>query len=191
MVQAILRGEKTQTRRIIKPQPTAQLIECGTGKKYWAINPDKLNSEYFHHNYGMVGDILWVRETYMPLTLGFAYNADGIWNEKFSGVRWKPSIFMPKEACRIKLKINNIRVERLNDISESDAIQEGVDRWIEERMRSKPVHYKVYYHEKGDESSFSSCPIVSYETLWQSINGEDSWKLNPWVWVIEFERILI
>lgn len=100
---------------------------------------------------------------------------------------WKPSIHMPKEACRLFLKIKSINVERLQDITKEDAIAEGIGRWVEERLKSKPVHYQLYYTEPGDDSMYSSCPILSFESLWQSINGPDSWDENPWVWVVEFE----
>lgn len=97
---------------------------------------------------------------------------------------------MPKEACRIFLKLKSIRIERLNDITESDAIAEGIERWTEERMKSKPTHYKVYFQncKPEDLMSYTSDPIDSYETLWQKINGEKSWAENPFVWVYEFER---
>jgi hypothetical protein len=96
---------------------------------------------------------------------------------------------MPKDACRIFLEVTDVRVERLNEITESDAIAEGVERWIEERMKSKPIHYKLYFHEKGSECSYTSCPIDSYETLWQKINGENSWSENPFVWVYTFKQV--
>jgi len=208
MVQAILRGEKTQTRRIMQEQPPCQLLSCGTSGRYWADNPEDLRAKYFRCKYE-IGDILWVRETWAKTGDNFHddwerksiyyFKADNPFNEKelhenypqMKGFpKWRPSIFMPKEACRIFLKLKSIRVERLNDISESDAIAEGVERWIEERMKSKPTHYKVYYQncKPEDLMSYTSCPIDSYETLWQKINGEKSWDENPFVWVYEFER---
>jgi hypothetical protein len=133
-------------------------------------------------------DTLWVRETFqiLPPNMVF-YKAD---TENKATGNWKPSIFMPKEACRIFLKLKSIRIERLNSISESDAIAEGIERWTEERMKSKPTHYKVYFQncKPEDLMSYTSDPIDSYETLWQKINGEKSWEENPFVWVYEFER---
>ena len=97
---------------------------------------------------------------------------------------------MPKAACRIFLKITEIRVERLQDIGEEDAKKEGIFSWVDERMKSKPVRYTSYcdFDNPKDPALYTSCPINSFETLWQSINGKDSWAVNPWVWVIVFER---
>lgn len=188
MVQAILRGEKTQTRRIIKSNEISEKINLARCKY-------------------KVGDILWVRETFTILepehcegmSERFYYKADHHemnedWRleciRKGYPYKWKPSLFMPRSASRIFLKIKSIRVERLNNISESDAIAEGIERWIETRMVSKPTHYKVYFQncKPEDLMSYTSDPIDSYETLWQKINGEKSWAENPFVWVYEFER---
>jgi hypothetical protein len=97
---------------------------------------------------------------------------------------------MPKTAARLWLQITGIRVERLQTITEDDAKAEGVERWIEERMRSKPEYYKIYYREPGDiDSHYCSTAQCSFETLWRSINGPESWDANPYVWVIEFKVI--
>jgi len=152
--------------------------------------------------YGQVGDVLWVRET---LKADFdtddrvvlsKYAADSTHvlystNDEYNGsVRhWTskrksvPSIHMPKEACRLFLKIKDIRVERLQNISEEDAIQEGIERIKKDGMlsfRSYAVNYEACVF-----------PYVSFETLWKKINGSQSWNENPWVWVIEFERIIL
>lgn len=161
MVQAILRGDKTQTRRIIKPQPSKQLFDVNMG--YWSEEPENLKQPYFKATY-RVGDIMWVRETFQPITKGFKYKADGIYTEGHPANKWKPSIFMPKEACRIFLKVTNIRVERLQDISNSDIVKEGA-------------------------ASFGCCTKkLNWQILWEKINGIESWKDNPWVFVYEFER---
>lgn len=108
-------------------------------------------------------------------------------------VAWKPSIFMPRRASRINLEITNIRVERLNHISEEDAEAEGVEY---DSDRDKPWGgghedgggYLDYFFK--DEESFS-CQTAkeSFQTLWESINGKDSWEYNPFVWVIEFKKV--
>jgi hypothetical protein len=204
MVQAILRGEKTQTRRIIKPQPTAEVFSAIIGgydnipkmARFWTKRePNNPLIEDIKLKYN-VGDILWVRETWhpkrhnMPTGWKYEYKATAKEDGNPTDEPWKPSIFMPKEACRIFLKLTKIRIERLNDITEDDAIAEGIERWTEERMKSKPTHYKVYFQncKAEDLCSYTSCPIDSYETLWQKINGEKSWEENPFVWVYEFER---
>jgi len=207
MVQAILRGEKTQTRRIINPQPIEDL-ESGyvfDGKHKSIYKNDSTHEDWriqFISDWCKykIGNILWVRETWQHTkclninfedeNYGFVYKADGQPWEDYEQWTWKPSIFMPKEACRLFLKLTNIRIERLNDISESDAVAEGIERWTEERMKSNPTHYKVYFQncKPEDLMSYTSCPIDSYETLWQKINGEKSWAENSFVWVYEFER---
>jgi hypothetical protein len=95
---------------------------------------------------------------------------------------------MPKAASRIWSMVEDVRVERLHDISKEDAIAEGVGRWVETRMKSQPTHYKVYTDE-DPEALYTSDPIDSYRTLWISINGQESWDANPWLWVIKY-RIL-
>ena len=186
MVTAILENKKTQTRRVISSQPVngncklMRLMEStdrDKNKKKGYFSWEELENEYsikpnddpiyFKCPYGENGDRLWVRETFC-LNNGFIYfKADGI--QLLPGnAKWKPSIFMQKIDSRITLEITNIRVERLNDISESDAIAEGID-WEDD-----------YVHMRAKDA---------YESLWKKINGEESWKQNPWVWVIEFERI--
>ena len=125
--------------------------------------------------YGTVGDQLWVRETFAyPNDQVTIYRADWREDAKSRGldniplndknIKWKPSIFMPRTAARIQLEITNIRIERLNDISEEDATKELVCSG---------------YIPAVDE----------YKELWESINGIGSWALNPFVWVIEFKVI--
>lgn len=94
---------------------------------------------------------------------------------------FKPSIHMPKEAARIWLQVEDVRVERLHDISENDAINEGIDRRLEPSAPNG-IHYKHYLKDKWGPS-----PKHSFETLWHSINGKESWDNNPWVWVISFK----
>jgi hypothetical protein len=166
MVKAILAGNKTQTRRIIKPQYSIK-------EKY------------------KIGDVLWVRETYRVINHSghgsiYFYKADACFTDlNDKNIKWKPSIFMPKEACRIKLKITDIKVERLQDISEQDAIHEGIEfkEWNNGFVLNKG--FKIY----GCRATYDENPIVSYRSLWEQINGKDSWNINHWVWVIQFERI--
>ena len=151
MVRAILDGRKTQTRRDIKEK-----LMCGE------------DAHVNNCQYGKPGDRLWVRETfcYHDDLARYLYKADGV-----TGVKWKPSIFMPRIASRIMLEITGIRVERLQDISEEDAIAEGVDG------ENEAAKIGAEWYEK---------PKRAYRRLWKSINGTGSWDLNPFVWVIEF-----
>lgn len=180
MVQAILAGRKTQTRRILKNQPPAQTYKPiyypGQRKDLRVSfrNRSGLYSPFTRFKY-QPGDILWVRETFAkpPITaFGVPYIHKAGFDRTFCG--WKPSIHMPKEAARIFLKVTNVRVERLNNISENDAMAEGVIfHWYDEERNIKIQNAYSLFKE-----------------LWQSINGKKHpWESNPWVWVYEFERI--
>lgn len=195
MVEAILDGRKTQTRRIVKKQPNPKLSVYPVLKNDWDGKKDypltlffydektqkkSIDVEYQKIHY-QKDDILWVRETWSPNNDdSFDYKTDYPFTHPQGG--WKPSIFMPKTACRIFLKVKNVRVERLQDISERDAICEGVLK-VEETQKYNWEYYKNY--KKGID--FMS-PIDSFQSLWESINGHESWDVNPFVLVIEFER---
>lgn len=188
MVQAILNGTKTQTRRIIKPQPKeGYLPKIHTdhfGKRYLESRKSAIELEYIDWKFYQIGDILWVRETFGKLVTddSFCYAADVCcpkYDKPFFG--WKPSIHMPKEAARIFLKVTNVRCERLNDITEADAIAEG----IEKTSIAPFVHRYKNYLVKQKLTS----PISSFKTLWMKINGLESWEENPYVWVYDFEVI--
>jgi len=192
MVQAILAGTKTQTRRLLK-MPPKKLEHNSITNAYIGESGREYKCPY-----GQVGDIIWVRETFQETTFlhvsdenyGYIYKASENgreWEANDESWKWKPSLFMPKKAARIFLEITDIRAERLNDISEGDAIAEGIGRWTEERMTSKPIRYQIYQSKKGDDSLYFSNPINSYESLWESINGKGSWENNPYVWVITFK----
>lgn len=187
MVQAILAGRKTQTRRVIKEQPKHNQ-EYGqgttkTGGRHWVFGVTGSSIvDVIKCPYGQPGDVLWVRETWFN-NAGFGapvyvYRADGEFSDQFhrystykwlrDQCKWKPSIFMPKDAARVWLRITNVRVERLQDINRKEAILEGF-----------PFPNKL----DGQD------PKKWFSDIWQSINGTDSWNANPWVWVVEFERI--
>jgi len=191
MVQAILRGEKTQTRRIINPQPIED-FESGyvfDGKHRTAYKNDIMHEIWYDEfikdwcKY-KIGDILWVRETFqiLPPNMVF-YKAD---TENKATGNWNPSIFMPKEACRIFLKLTNIRIERLITISKDDCKAEGIE--IINKEFKNAICYKDYIAKGNLSSDFFCNPRNSYQTLWQKINGLKSWEENPFVWVYEFER---
>lgn len=197
MVQAILEGRKTQTRRVIKSRHDSGLFQiCRriTDGQITSINSldwDERNCEKdIVCPYGQPGDILWVRETFRPIEQDFGsprYEYKATESINLSD-KWKPSLFMPKSACRIFLKVKSVRVERLQDISEDDAIAEGIE------VMKVYVHkvFRNYQDEaktNGGYKGFVETAIASFKSLWQSINGEQSWKENPFVWVIEFERI--
>jgi len=182
MVQAIFEDRKDLTRRIIKPGTTAHdWLEQGFTPEFVADKDNGLCK------YGYAADVLWVRETWAPVFLGdelhhYVYKADDDPLHKY--IKWKPSIHMPKAACRIKLLIKNVRIERLQDITEEDAVREGM-------LFHTPVPGDglTIYKDYLSEGLFFNSAVYSFESLWKLINGPESWDHDPWVWVIEFERM--
>ncbi|WP_338615495.1 hypothetical protein [Pigmentiphaga sp. CHJ604] len=185
MVRAILDGRKRQTRRIVKP--------CKDRDFGCELAPHEIAGEvnagnYRNSRHGAPGDRLWVRESFSRLESfdffnpacpddvpDFWYWADGD-PEWGNWTKPKPSIHMPREACRIVLEITGLRVEKLQDISQDDAVAEGCDDIRDMQPRPGRIMY-----EGG--------PRAAYQVLWESINGSGSWAANPWVWVVEFWRI--
>ena len=188
MVRAILADLKTQTRRVIKPQPGLG-SHAGIGDMdlwfYKSYMASPLENEPFKDWYQFapykVGDLLWVRETFRPYTCSYnssskvpvEYKADKLCSK--SDIRWKPSIYMPKWAVRIWLEVTAVRLERVRDISINDIKAEGVDNG-----KSNPAMGIRY----------DNMQRIAFEELWDSINEKRgfSWDSNPWVWVYEFVR---
>lgn len=166
MVRAILDGRKTQTRRVVKPS----VFEKGTNW-FWNPNENICLAQY------RKGDVLWVRETWAKDDT-YYYKADGSCGSRCG--KWKPSIHMPREAARIFLRVTNIRVERLQDITDDDAWKEGFERDF-------PFCEKTECDTCLDECSAR----YKFNKLWDNLNAKRGcgWAANPWVWVIEFERI--
>lgn len=205
MVRALLAGTKTQTRRIVKPQPMHEGVRSYGDSWAWrwnnlegwfsGVTTKQLVSHagmLQHCPYGQPGDLLWARETFLSV-----YKMD--WNDMFvvddtgnyveelwyranAGLPdapeyrylvddehvptpWKPSIHMPRWASRITLRITEVRVQRLQECSNEDAIAEGIGSPLDARYAAA--------HE--------------YRALWESINGPESWTANPWVWALTFE----
>jgi len=199
MVRAILEGRKTQTRRVVKPKHEFFVDDGhdGTNRVYYPCyvtgepEPQEILCPY-----GGVGKRLWVRETWAVVPkvsddgpkhkakgdgTGATWRAD--WNGNPSGFPWKPSIHMPRWASRITLEITGVRVERLNDISETDAQAEGIHNF--------GGGLGLFgYDPKGTPGPMvGGSATEAFALLWESINGPGSWSLNPWVWVVEFKRI--
>ena len=186
MINAILEGRKTQTRRAVKfnnylPSLTHKHHSKMTVRGFEVYDGNKELDGNLIFRHGNVDDILWVRETFTFWNDQPCYKADNLSENKL--LKWKPSIFMPKEASRIFLKVTNVRVERLNDISESDAIAEGVEKIADYGATG----YKLYTEPEASYSDIDA--VYSFESLWESINGKESLDANPFVWVIEFEKI--
>ena len=186
MVQAILKGRKTMTRRVMKPQPVGEI----KNRDYYEFYGTK-TARIFTDTQGLcakyaLDDILWVRETwYQHYDGSFAYRASSELETK----GWRPSIFMPREACRIFLRVTDVRAERLQDITPEDVQREG----LEAELPSEEA--KARYPEGSDEmiGVHNWCKEYSqfiFRNLWNSINSKRGfgWDANPWVWVISFER---
>jgi hypothetical protein len=215
MVRAILEGRKTQTRRIAKWKPREPGYNLGfSGVQVGFYCSDLLSSGYvlrsrgaggcwndrthpLHCPYGKPGDRLWVRETHARFSVGegmdtpvpecVAYRATCGKNSAFDYAnsrgevtrlkvtKWTPAIHMPRWAARIELEVSGVRVERLHDITEEDAKAEGLrfdgNHWIGAGPHKWPT------------------ARAAFESLWCDINGLDSWRSNPWVWVVEIKRV--
>lgn len=212
MVRAILEGRKTQTRRMIKPAPPSiDVIRKMSGSTFglfndyssppavwrvtgpvWAVR-DAVGQTEWKCPYGQVGDRLWVRESLHNENGLAVYNADGEIVEYTQGTYgswlWTrdslPSIHMPRKASRITLEITAVRAERLHDISEDDAIAEGVKIC----NSGTPLQSCWDYVDNTSRSPVMFGPIDSYWSLWNAINGDGAWDANPWVWVVEFQRV--
>ena len=196
MVRAILEGRKTQTRRVIKPQPSASVMNITLpehGNGYFEDTPSGRTRILCKCPFGQVGDKLWVRETWHQDTglckdQSIHYKADG--DNAYS---WHPSIFMPRWASRITLEITGVRVERVQELTEKDCYAEGVefvcvtdkDGHILERITS-PAHedYKPTVGRSLIKAYFAA-------DLWDSLNAKRgySWESNPWCWCISFKMI--
>lgn len=210
MVEAILDGRKTQTRR------TRGLEDINRNPDDWhfvgfyslddGVGVTFQNCEDFARikcPYGkspdlffdLPGDLLYVRETWLKLdkshiiTSPYVYkaNCDSVAEDARKDYikagypyQWKPSIHMPKAAARIWLEITDIRVERLQDISEEDALAEGVEPMAD--------GYRNYLPKLSPTAGFRwPTAYHSFQSLWESINGAESWDLNPWLWVVKFK----
>lgn len=178
MVRAILDGRKSVTRRIAFPNKDLREFNCTKYPKGWWYkgrvyeNWNNLLHDLKREKFCkyQVGDYLYVRETWQDLSIigkgfGYGYKADN----KFTNIPWRPSIHMPKEAARIFLRVTDVRVERLQDITNEQAIKEG---------------FKDFDTEPA---------VVGFVETWDEITKKSDldrygWDANPWVWVIEFEK---
>ncbi|HWW99514.1 hypothetical protein [Collimonas sp.] len=194
MVRALLADDKTQTRRTCKLQP-----HVGSGMTWW---PDGKGTDTGTSGgapgcyldlcpFGQPGDRHWVRETwqhsnwphgpfdedcdifYRADYMDDPHGPDGELSPEGKYRTWRPSIHMPRAASRIMLEVMNVRVERLQDISEADAFAEGVSA----------------LNSRHAGAAYVTDVRLAYELLWKSLYGAGSWDANPWVWVVKFRRV--
>lgn len=203
MVRALLSGAKTQTRRLVNPQPGKGVVGVSRARdpdpdaaaEWWWLDGADAGSasmamDPFTCRYGGPGDRLWVRETFAKIPgqtrpwIETDYRATYTHGDRMGDhlglkKRWTPAIHMPRAACRILLELTDVRVERLQDISEADAIAEGAP--CVDEVTGREVLFP----------SVSKCGTyrLGYRALWESINGPGSWDANPWVWVLSFNRV--
>ena len=176
MVRAILDGRKSCTRRIVKHDVEA-ILNSPYHKEHPEVEDKQIISKLCMPPY-QTGDILYVRETWKKAPNGYYYYEYWQKNGIADVTKWKPSIHMPKEASRIWLKVTNVRVERLQEITEAGIQKEGVE---------------VDPKECAGKFDFISELFLLFQRLWDStIKKSDlnryGWDASPWVWVIEFER---
>lgn len=200
MVRALLDGRKTQTRRVVKGDPVFVLPFIGrdnqpTHEFGLCLTHDRVINKHVRCPYGVPGDTLWVRESFAkvwrdecppatPDDVDIEYRADtdgkafaGDWpieeRDNEDRPRWRPSIHMPRWASRITLRVTEVRVERLNEISHDDCWAEGT----------------VCDIHGARKHTCCSGLTRGYRAIWETINGSGSWDRNPWVWAVSFERV--
>jgi len=186
MVQAILDNRKTQTRRLVKVDLGLADIDENDKDYFYVPNSD---GEYHHileYSKIHIGDILYVRETWARESEYCIYKADlDDWSH-LEDLKWRPSIHMPKEDARLFLKVTDVRVERLQDITEKGAMAEGVD-WTDNRCYENNGWKPSFYDpDSGGSPVFTDGFIGIWDEIYA--NKGFGWDDNPWVWVIEFER---
>jgi len=199
MVQAILEGRKTMTRR------TAGIHLVNDDPDKWIYDPQiKPPFSFKHTVYGFistskpryqVGDHLWVREKFETDTDGtvkfYANNIEVIHNKYYEKLtKWKPGIHLFKKDARLWLEVTKVRCERLQSIKYGDCVAEGI---LSLNMSTQQLaEYGFRYFDYSKPKQFFNDgldPFWSFNSLWCSINGGDSWDLNPWVFIYEFKRI--
>ena len=205
MVRAILEGRKSVTRRPVKPQPAGELRRMGADSCYPGCFAAAGEDRVYQPPY-MAGDVLYVRETWnrIAATPDGHFYPPGVYYYKAGPIKapervlrkWRPSIHMPREAARIFLRVTTVRVEQLGWMEKEDVLREGVRpqyeaggcrcQWEREGCREKPCPNREGY--------ITFCHLIPFWKVWDStMKAEDrktyGWEANPWVWVIEFERI--
>jgi hypothetical protein len=205
MVRATVSGSKTQTRRVVTPQPiygdvmntfSSWMFKKRNGPGNWLF-PNATENVIAECPFGVPGDRLWIRETFLYAGPGSGSDLPSYREERASPenhiaancwfratqpddtLAWTPSIHMPRWASRITLEVTGVRVERLQNISEEDALAEGVEQDAQG------------FHIDGGRHFHAASARESYSSLWDSLAppAGSTWADNPWVWVVEFKRV--
>lgn len=208
MVRAILEGRKTVTRRAMKSQPdddatiTVESYNVAVTNRqgYQEAGPEIFGAWWRDGEngckcpYGKPGDRLWVRETFacgLCTAQPYAYRAthspadlEAGWHDP---IKWKPSIHMPRTACRILLEITDVRVERLQDISEKQALAEGIVGVAFRPDDGWPICTGYMVGPDDGKTGLQITAAKAFAGLWDSVGG--AWNANPWVWVVEFKQV--
>lgn len=196
MVRAILSGRKTQTRRVAFPERDLREFRSNKYPNGWWYRGNvfrDFESVFYHPGVPKCkyrpGDVLWVRETWTEMPYGYVYRADEEEPEGWDpDDRWHPSIHMPREAARLFIRVTDVNVERLQSITPKDAYSEGTGSLFFEEIA---YGGKEYHCGVDDEYGVAR---EQFAFLWEStIKKGDlplyGWDANPWVWVINFEKI--
>lgn len=204
MVRALLDGRKSQTRRILGKSGRCNIFEPGAWADEYVLDPGNAEWRACDTPYAP-GDLLWVRESFSYAD----YLAETVWYwadgniAEFDCSRPKPSIHMPRWASRLTLRVTDVRVQRLQDISEEDAIAEGIYRvdptpedlangcTPDDFVFRAPGTRQGWGRDKADRDSEQWGPDArfAFRLLWNHLHGEDAWTVNPWVAAISFETI--
>lgn len=230
LVRAILAGQKTQTRRLLRWDGVQRVEPCPVGPAgNWSLTSYGGSLRVVRCPFGVPGDRLWVREAWM--TVGWAperrwqlayqasmqarptelIEAPEGWREPLANIqrKWVPGIHMPRWASRISLENVEVRVQRIQEITEEDARAEGLPRnWTDGQPGWSPEEHGyltpagLYADDHGDDSPECwaywkgkrqvGCVYTAREAIriwWGHINGADSWDRNPWVWAVSFKRV--
>ena len=183
MVLALLEERKTNTRRVAKLNAGGR-VQLG-GKQWHIEDPEAILA----CPYGQVGDRLWVKETHILCSDYAIYRADvdpvAFAYTTFLAGGWKPSIFMFRKHSRITLELTDVRVQRLQEITEADALAEGIQRHILPDIRGARFHWG----DSTEDRCFTA--VDAFHALWDSINAKRGfgWNTNPWVWALTFQRV--
>jgi hypothetical protein len=197
---SIREGQKTQTRRVMKYQPseTPEVFKASLNK----FGTKPVTAAWWDGGicilpYGNVGDHLWVREAWRTESDAYndlspsqmsgeetiLYDANGDWSNNKTVGRYRHARFMPRWASRILLEITGVRVERLQDISEADAKAEGVE------YDHSEIDFIYWIGDYFGKTRTTESAVACYRILWGSIHGDGSWAANPYVWRISFQRV--